>query len=108
MARPGRDAEELRERGQADPAPASLEQPPRERRRAQRRLGEAPPVSQEELPLEEPLVEAGVVRDEEIVAREGEKAPKDSRDGGGAAQLLIAQARQPGDRLRQRDSGIHE
>jgi hypothetical protein len=64
MAGPRRYAEEVSERGEADAAQAALEQPTGERGRAKRRLGQASPVHREQLPLEEALVEARVVRDE--------------------------------------------
>ena len=78
VAGPGRDAEEVGERGEADAAQPAFEQPPRERRGAERRLGKAPPVPREQLPLEEALVEARVVRDEQVVAGEGEEALEDA------------------------------
>ena len=63
MAGSGRDAEEVRERGEADSAKAALEQAAGQRGGAERRLRQAPAVDQEQLPLEEALVEAGVVGD---------------------------------------------
>ncbi len=108
VARPRRDAEEVGERGEADAAEPSLEQAPGERRRAERRLGQASTVSQEQLPLDEALVEAGVVRDEQVVACEAEEAPEDGRDGRRTPQLLAAQAGEAGDRLRERDARVDE
>ena len=52
----------------------------------------------EQLPLEEALVEAGVVRDEQVVAGEGEEAPDDAADRRRSPQLLLAQAGEAGDR----------
>jgi hypothetical protein len=49
-------------------------------------------VPQEQLPFEEPLVEACVVRYEELVACEGEESPENGRDRRRAPQLLLAQA----------------
>ena len=66
------------QRGEADAAQAALEQPPGERGRAERRLGKAPLVLREQLLLEEALVEARVVRNEQGVAREGEEALEDA------------------------------
>ena len=90
MAGVGRDAEELRERGETDPAAAPLEQAAGERGRAERRLGQPPAVDAEQLPLQEALIEACVVRDEERVAREGEEAAKNAGERRCAAQLLVA------------------
>ena len=87
VTRLGRDAEEVRERGQADAAEPALEQATRERSRAERRLGEAPAA---QLLLEEPLIEPGVVRHEQVVGGEGEEAPDDAADGGSFPQLLLA------------------
>ncbi len=85
VAGPGRDAEEFGERGEPDAASAALEQPTGERCRAERGLGQAPAVSEEQLPLEEALVESCVVRDEQVIAGEGEEAPENRRDGRCAA-----------------------
>ena len=93
VAGPGRDAEEVGERGEADAAHASFEQAPRERGGAQGRLREPPAVRPLQLPLEEPLVEAGVVGDERCVAGEEDEALDDRRDGGCTAQLLALAAR---------------
>jgi len=62
-----RHSEEIRQRREADATEPSFEQAPRECGGTQRRLGQTP-VS--ELPLEEPLVEARVVRHEQLVAGE--------------------------------------
>ena len=108
MARPRRNAEEVGERGEADAAEPSLEQAPGERRGAERRLGQASSVSQKQLPLDEALVEPGVVRDEQVVAREAEEAPENGRDGRRTPQLLAAQAGEAGDRFRECDARVHE
>ena len=108
VAGAGRDAEEMGERGEADAPQTSLEQAAGERSGAERRLRKAPSVSQDQLPLEEALVEAGVVGDQQLVARVGEEAAKDAADRGRAAELLLAQTGQAGDRLRQRHSWVHE
>ena len=100
MARACRDAEEVSERGEAHSAHAALEQPARECGRAERRLGEAPAVQPQQLLLEEALVEARVVGDEQVVVREGEEAPENRCDGWSLPELLLAQAGQTRDRLR--------
>jgi hypothetical protein len=100
-----RDSEEVRERREADAAEPPFEQAPRERSRAERRLGETP-VAQ--LPLEEALVEARVVRHEELVPGEGEEPPHDSPGRRRALELLFANTGQAGNRLGQRDARIDE
>ena len=95
VTRLGRHAEEVSEGGEADAAKPAFEQAPRERGRAERRLGKAPSV---QLLLEEALIEPGVVRHEQVVAGEAEKAPDDAAHGGGSPQLLLAQTGQPGHR----------
>ena len=86
----GRDAEELRERGETNSAA-----PPSSRRRAsaavqRRRLGQAPAVDPEQLPLQKALIEARVVCDEECVARKVEEAANERRRRWCAPQLLVA------------------
>ena len=104
MAGPGRNAEEVGERGEADTAHASFEQASGERGGAEGRLREPPAVRPLQLPLQEALVEAGVVGDERCVACEEDEASDDRRDGGRTAQLLLAQPGQTRYRLRQRDA----
>jgi hypothetical protein len=70
----GRNAEEVGERGKADPPQATLEQAASERGRTERGFREASTVQQDQLPLEEALVEASVVRNEELIARKVEEA----------------------------------
>jgi len=65
-------------------------------------------VDQEELPLEEPLVEPGVVRDQQLVAGEVEEPPDNAGDRGRRAQLLLAEACETGDGIREGNSRIHE
>ena len=108
VARSGRNAEEVGQRGEADAPHAALQQPARQRGRAERRLRQAPVVHQQQLPLQEALVEARVVRDEEVVAREREETPDHRGSGRGVPQLLLAQAGQACDRIGERDSRIHE
>ena len=108
MARLRPDPEEVGERGQAHPPQPPFQEPTGERGRAERRLGEAAPVQELQLPLEEALVKARVVRHEQVVACEGEKAAHDGGDRRRASELLLAQARQAGDRLGKRNPRIHE
>ena len=108
VAGSGRDAEEVGQRGEADATEPSLEQPARERGRAERRLRQAPAVHPQQLLLEEALVEAGVVGDEERVAGEVEEAIDHARDGRRLPQLRLAQAGEAGDRRRERDSRVDE
>ncbi len=58
--------------------------------------------------LEEALVEARVVRDEQRVAGEGEELPHDGRGRRRRTQLLLPQAGEPSDRLGQRHARIDE
>ena len=104
----GSDSEEVRERGEADPPASPFEQPTRERRGAERGLGESPPVPHEELLLEEALVEAGVVRDEQVVTGEREEPLEDVADSGRAAELLLSQPGEAGNGLGERDARIDE
>ena len=106
MAGSGRNPEEVGERGKADATQAALEQATGERRRAERRLGEASSLQPEQLPLEKALVEAGVLRDEEPVTGEAEEAAKNAGDGGRLPKLLLAQAGEAGDGLREHNSRI--
>ena len=101
MTGPGGDAEEVRQRGEANAANTALEQATGQRCGAERRFGQAASVDEEQLPLEEALVEARVVRDEQVVAGEVEEAAQDGRDRGRVPQLLLAQAGEAGDRLGQ-------
>ena len=67
------------------------------------------PCRRAQLLLEEALVEARVVRDEQRVAREREEAAARTVVTGGAVRSSCSpQAGQPGDRLGQRDPGIDE
>src|SRR5215212_10934089 len=108
MTGPGGNAEELRERGESDAAQAALEQPAGERGCAQRRLGQSSTVVKDQLPFEEALVEAGVVRDEERVACERQEAADDAGDGRCAPELLLPQSRQTRHRLREAHARVHE
>ena len=90
MAGLSRHTEELGQRGQADTAHASFEQAPGECGGTEGRLREPPAVRPLQLPLQEPLVEAGVVSGERCLACEGDEASDDRRDSGRTAQLLVA------------------
>ena len=65
-------------------------------------------MNAQELPFEETLVETRVVGDQEIVAREVEEAAENGGDRGRVPKLLLAQPRQPRDRLGERDPRIDE
>ena len=108
VAGTSRDAEEVGERGEADAAHASLEQAPGERGGAERRLGKPPAVQPLQLPLQEPLVEAGVVGGERGVAGEGDEAFDDARHGWCSAQLVLAQSGQTRYRLRESNARVDE
>ena len=108
MAGPGGGAEEVRERGEPDAADAALEQAAGERRGAERRLGQPVPVDEEQLSLEEALVEAGVVGDKQVVTRKVKEAAEDGRDRGRVPKLLLTQAGQPRDRVRERHPRVDE
>ena len=108
VTRGGRDAEEVRERRQADTPHPTLEQAACKGGRAERRLGQAASVPPEELLFEEAPVEAGVVRDEQLVAGECKEAAKDAGERRRASQLLLSE---PGDTrnvLGQLHAGIDE
>jgi hypothetical protein len=108
VARRGRNAEEVGERGKADSTYAALEQATGERGGAERGLRQASTVQQDQLPLEEALVETGVVRNEERIAGKAEEAAKNAGDGSRALQLLFAQSCKAGYRLWERHPRIHE
>ena len=83
MARLGRDAEEVRQRGEADAARALAEQPPREPDGVDDRRGDAPAREPLDLAVEEAQVEARVVGDERRRRRRtrGSRAPRARRVG---------------------------
>ena len=108
MAWRRRHAEELRQRGEPHPPQPAFEQAARQGGRAERRLRQAPPVESDQVLLEEALVEASVVRDEQRLAGEGEELPHDGRGRRRGAQLLLPQAGEPRDRLGQRHARIDE
>ncbi len=108
VARRRRNTEEVGERREADPAHAPLEQSASEGGGAERRLGQAPIVHERELPFEEALVEARVVRHEERIARERQEAAEHGGDRRRLAQLLVAEPGEAGDGVRQRNSWIDE
>ena len=108
MARRGRHTEEVGQRGEPDPPSAALEQAARQGGGAERRLRQASAVERDQVLLEEALVEARVVRDEQRVAGEGEELPHDGRGRGRRTQLLLPQAGEPSDRLGQCHARIDE
>jgi hypothetical protein len=87
------NAEEVRERGKADAPEAAFEQATRKRGGTERRFREPATVEREELPLEEALVEAGVVSDEERVGGKGQEAGKYLGDRRCVPKLALAEAR---------------
>src|SRR5919205_778442 len=103
-----RNAEEVRERGEADAPDAAFEQAARKRSCAERRLGETATLQHEELPLEEALVEAGVVSDKECVCGKGQEAGKHLGGRRSASKLPLPEARQAGDGFRKRNLRIDE
>jgi hypothetical protein len=96
------------ERGEADAPHSALEEPTSECCCTERRLGQASTVLEQQLAFEEALVEARVVRNEELLACEGEEAPENGGDGGRTSQLLFAQSGETGDRFWKRDCRVHE
>ena len=72
-----RRAEEVGERGEADTLRPAFEQPPREPDGVDDRGSDAPASEPLDLDVEEPEVEARVVRDEDGVAGEVEEAADD-------------------------------
>jgi len=93
VARGRRNAEEVGERGEADAPEATFEQATGKRSRTERRFGETAPVQREELPLEEALVEAGVVSDKERVGGKGQEVGNHLGCRRCASQLPLAEAR---------------
>src|SRR5215203_2794832 len=108
MARRGADAEEVRERREADPPQPPFEQPSCECRRAQRWLRQPPALANQQLTLEEALVEPRVVRNEQVLAGEGEEAGEHLPHRRRATKLVGAQPGESLDRARQRDSRVDE
>jgi hypothetical protein len=108
VAGSGRDSEELGEGGEADPALAACEQAAGERCGTQRWLSQPAALAAAQLPLEEALVEPGIVRDQGRVAGEGKEATDDGSDRRRAAQLPLVQPRQPGNRLGEGDTRIDQ
>ena len=105
---PGRDSEELGQRGEPDPPPAPFEQAAGERGGTERRLPQPTTVQAEQLPLEEALIEARVVGDEEIVAGKSQEAPHNGRDRGRAPEVTLEQPGQIGDGLGERNRRLDE
>ena len=108
VARPGRRAEEVGERRQADALLAALEQAPREPDRVDDRRRHSPARQPLDLAIEEAHVEAGVVGDEHGVARELEEPPHGQLDRRRSPQRPRVDPRQRGDRWGQRPPRVHE
>ena len=108
MARVGRRAEEVRELREREALAAAVQQAPREPDGVDDGRGDAPAGEALDGVVEEPDVEAGVVRGERRVAGEREEAADRELRPGRAAQLGVAQAGQARDRRRQRDARVDE
>ena len=65
-------------------------------------------MQQDQLPLEEALIEASVVGNQERIARKAEEAAKNAGDGSRALQLLLAQSCKAGHRFWERNPRIHK
>ena len=104
----GRRAEEVRELREREALASPMQEPPGEPDGVDHGRGDAPAGEPLDGVVEEAHVEAGVVRGERCVAREREEAANGELLTRRAAQLGVAQAGQPGDRLRQRDSGVDQ
>ncbi|MNC86607.1 hypothetical protein D3C83_22790 [compost metagenome] len=61
-----------------------------------------------ELVAEEPVVEAGVVRDEQLAVQTGQQRPGDLGEGGGERHHVVGDARDGLDRRRNPDSRVHQ
>ena len=109
MARLARRAEEVREPRQREALAPPVQQAPGEPDRVDHRRGDPAPGQSLDGVVEEPDVEAGVVRHERRIAGEREKAAGRASSGARrCAQLGVAE---PGERAigrRQRDAGIDE
>ena len=108
VARPGRRAEEVGERGEPDALLAALEQPPREPDRVDDRRRHPPAREPLDLAVEEAHVEAGVVGDEHGVAGELEEAAHGELDRRRSPERAGVDSRQRRDRRRQRPARVHE
>jgi monovalent cation:H+ antiporter-2, CPA2 family len=108
MARPSRCAEELREGSEPGARRAALEQAAREPDSVDDGPGEAGAREPLRLTVEERQVEAGVVRNQDRVTRELEKAPNGDVRMSLSAQLRVTQTGKGADRGRERDAGIDE
>ena len=93
VARLGRDAEEVRQRGEPDTARALPEQASREPDGVDDRRGDAPSGEQLDLAVEEREVEARVVRDDRRVAGEGEQLPDRGSARGAPRQRPLPDSR---------------
>ena len=98
----------MRERGQANPARAPFEQPPREPQRVDDRGGDTPSRETLYLAVEEGHVEARVVGHEHRVAREAEEAAHGPLRRRRAAKRPAVDPGQRRDRSGQRHVGVDE
>ena len=108
VARRGRDAEEVRERREAEALRPLAEEPLREPDGVDDRRGDPPPGEELDLAVEEGEVEARVVRDERAVAGELEEAPDRELGPRRAAQRRLPDAGERGDRGGERDARVDE
>ena len=108
MAGPHGRPEELGERAEPDAGDPALEQAAREPHGVDHRRCEPPPGQPLHLDVEEAEVEAGVVRDEDGVARELEEAPHRELGRWRAAQRGRLDPRERRDRRRQRPPRVDE
>ncbi len=106
VAGSGCHPEEVGERREADPVHAAIEQAAGERRGAKRRLRQPAAFAPPQLPLEEALVEAGVVRNQRCLGGKDDEAAEHGRDAGRVPQVALAQPGQTGNRLRERNARI--
>ena len=104
VGREKRSASECR--SQRRPAPG--QQAPRERDRVEHRQLEPAPVDRAERALQEPDVEARVVRDEHAALREPQEIAQRRPDRPGSREVALADAGQRRDHGRQRHAGIDE
>ena len=108
MARSSRRPEELRERGEAGAGRPAGEQPSREPDRVDDGPGQPRPGETLRLAVEKGEIEAGVVRDEDAISGELEKATDADARMSLPAQLGVAETCQSTDRRPERYPRIHE
>ena len=103
-----RRPEEVRERMQAESSRPAAEQSPRQPDRVDDGRRHTPSGEALDRAVEEAHVETRIVRDENRVAGEGEKAPHRKVRTGSSPNILTADACEIGDRERQLHAGIDE